>query len=257
LKTEGRHQVHFHRALITQPRDTIFSISSNNILFSIKLTIYECSSTIGHWQSNNKNLETLSHKEFLPSNISNGDANRFCNNNPMIELSSGHIFWLMSVEKIYTDIIIYSSDNQEFHVHRLILCTSCKKLIDTNHSINGFILRRILKYIYTGEIEICIGEFSIDEIRDLLNAADLLELVQLKNLLTKKCLNHITEKTCLDLLRIADDKQMKILKNRLLAFLSQQFSQVMKKLNFSVNWFAILRCSIRMYGNNFVIPDLI
>ncbi len=233
LKTEGRHQVHFHRAFIILPRDTIFSISSNNILFSIKLTIYECSSTVGYCQSNNKSLKKLTYEVSPLSNISGGDTN-----NPTIELSSGHTFWLMSIEKIFTDLIICSSDNQEFHVHRLIFCTSCEKFTELNssmnrieiHSINGFILKRILKYIYTGEIEICIGEFSIDEIRDLLNAADLFELIQLKNILIKKCLNHITQKNCLDLLQIADDKQLNILKNRILTFLSQQFPQVIKIL---------------------------
>ncbi|CAF3416275.1 unnamed protein product [Rotaria sp. Silwood1] len=241
LKTEGRHQVHFNRALIILPRDTIFSISSNNILFSIKLIIYECSSTIDNWKSmsyNNKIIENLSfdRQSFL-SNVSSGDANRFYNHNPMIELTIGNIFWLMSKQKLFTDLIIYSLDGQEFHVHRLILCTSCEKfteLISTNQQmnkiqidfVNGIILQRILRYIYTGEIEMCIGEFSIDEIRDLLNAADLFELFHLKNILTKKCLNHITQKNCLELLQLADDKQMKILKNRIFTFLCQQYSQI-------------------------------
>jgi hypothetical protein len=207
LKFQGRHQVHFNRALIKLPRHTVFSISSNNILFSIKLIIYECSSTVG---------------SILSNSIS------------MVGLSPGNIFWLMSIEKLFTDIIICSSDGQQFHAHRLILCTSCKKFIEliaSNQqieidSINGIILERILKYIYTGEIEICIGEFSIDEIRHLLNAADLFELFQLKNILTKKCLNHITQTNCFDLLEIADDKQMNILKNRILTFLCQKFPQV-------------------------------
>ncbi|CAF2751665.1 unnamed protein product [Rotaria sp. Silwood2] len=241
LKTEGRHQVHFNRALIILPHDTIFSISSNNILFSIKLIIYECSSTINNWQSmsyNKKILKNLFFEQPLHSNISSGDANGFYNHpNSMIELSNGNIFWHMSMQKLFTDIIIYSSDGQEFHVHRLILCTSCEKfaeLISMNQQmnkiqidfVNGIILKRILKYIYTNEIEICIGEFSIDEIRDLLNAADLLGLFQLKNILTKKCLNHVTQKNCFELLQLADDKQMKILKNRVLTFLCQQYPQV-------------------------------
>jgi hypothetical protein len=240
LKTEGRYQVHFNRALILLPHDTIFSISSNNILFSIKLIIYECSSTVDYCQpisKNNKSIKNFLSKDSSLSNISSGDASRFSSNNSMIELSTENIFWLMSNEKLFTDIILCSSDGQEFHVHRLILCTLCKKfteLILTNqqmnrieiHSINSIILKRILKYIYTNEIEICIGEFSIDEFRDLLNAADLFELFQLKNILIKKCLNHITQKNCFQLLEIADDKQIKILKNRILIFLCQQFSQV-------------------------------
>lgn len=231
MKTEGRHQVHFNRALIILPHDTIFSISSNNILFSIKLIIYECSSTVGYLQSTSNNSKSCKGSHL--SNISSGDAN-----NPLIELSTGNIFWFMSIQKLFTDIILCSSDGQEFHVHRLILYTSCKKLTDLIneqmnrieiHSVNGSILKRILKYIYTGDIEICFGEFLIDEFRDLLNAADLFELFQLKNILIKKCLNHITQKNCLDLLQIADDKQIKILKNRILIFLCQQFSQVHNK----------------------------
>ncbi|CAF3492838.1 unnamed protein product [Rotaria sordida] len=239
LKTEGRHQVHFNRALIILPHDTIFSISSNNILFSIKLIIYECSSTIDNCQSmsyHNKIIKNLSFEQPLHSNISSGDTNKFYNYNPMIELSIGNIYWLMSMNKLFTDIIIYSSDNQEFHVHRLILYTACEKFtkfISINQQmnkiqldfINGINLKRILKYIYTGEIEICIGEFLIDEIRDLLNAADLFELFHLKNILTKKCLNHITQKNCFELLQLADDKQMKILKNRILTFLCQEYPQ--------------------------------
>jgi len=187
--------------------------------------------------NNNKNIKKILCEDAYRSNISNGDTNRFSYNNPMIELSIGNIYWIMSNQKLLTDIILCSSDDQEFHLHRLILCTSCEKfteLIVKNsemnrieiHSVNGFILKRILKYIYTGEIEICIGEFSIDEFRDLLNAADLFELIQLKNILIKKSLNHITQKNCFDLLQIADDKQMKILKNHLLIFLCQQYSQV-------------------------------
>jgi hypothetical protein len=182
--------------------------------------------------TNNKTI-----KKLLCEDSQSGDTNKFSYNNPMVELSLGNIFWLMSNQKIFTDIILSSSDDQEFHVHRLILCTSCEKfteLIITNqqmnrieiHSVNGIILKRILKYIYTNEIEICIGEFSINEFRDLLNAADLFELFQLKNILIKKSFHHITQKNCFDLLQIADDKQMKILKDRILTFLCQQFSQV-------------------------------
>ncbi|CAF2141206.1 unnamed protein product [Rotaria magnacalcarata] len=240
LKTQGRYQAHFNRALIMLPRDTIFSISSNNILFSIKLIIYECSSTIGYCQSmssNNECFKNLLSEQVLVLNTSIRDTNIFCNPNSMIELSKSNIFWLMSMQKRFTDMIIYSSDGQEFHAHRLILCTACEKLaeiISTNQemnkieidSISGIILKRILKYLYTGEIEISIGEFSIDEIRDLLNAVDFFELFQLKNIITKKCWNHITEKNCFDLLQLAEDKQMKMLKNRILIFLCQQYPQL-------------------------------
>ncbi|CAF2987116.1 unnamed protein product [Rotaria socialis] len=240
LKTQGRYQAHFNRALIMLPRDTIFSISSNNILFSIKLIIYECSSTIGYCQSmssNNKCIKNLLSEQALSLNTSIRDTNIFCNPNSMIELSNSNIFWLMSIHKLFTDMIIYSSDGQEFHAHRLILCTACEKLaeiISMNQEINkieidsisGTILKRILKYLYTGEIEISIGEFSIDEIRDLLNAVDFFELLQLKNIITKKCWNHITEKNCFGLLQLADDKQMKVLKNRILIFLCQQHPQL-------------------------------
>jgi hypothetical protein len=236
LKTEGRHQVHFNRALIVLPRDTIFSVRSNNVLFLVKLIIYECSSTVDYWQPMSSITRLLSDEPRL-SNISSGDGSRFCDSDTFTEFSVGNLFWLMSTQKLFTDIIIRSSDGQEFNVHRVILCASCEKFVELIamnaqmtrieiDSINGTILERILKYIYTSEIEICVGEFSIDDIRNLINAAELFQLFQLKNILTKKCLNHITQNNCFDLLKIADDKQMKILKNRLLLFLCHQFPQV-------------------------------
>ena len=237
LKKEGRHQVHFNRALIYLPHDIIFSpISSNNILISIKLIIYECSSTIDY-SNHNKSIQKFFSEDVQQLNISSGDTNSLSDNNLINELSIGNIFWFMSNQKLFTDLILCSSDQQEFHVHRLILCASCEKfteLILKNqqmnrieiNSINGIILKRILKYIYTNQIEISIGHFSIDDFDNLLNAVDLFELFQLKNFLIKKSLNHITQQNCLDLLKIADDKQIKILKNHIFTFLCQQYSKV-------------------------------
>lgn len=188
--------------------------------------------------SNNKTAQNLSLEESHLSNASTDDTNnRICEHNSQIELSIGKKFWRMSMEKCFTDTIIYSSDGQEFHVHRLILAIRCEKLaglISINQqmnkihidSVHGTILKYVLKYIYTGDIELCIGEFSMDTIRDILNAADLFDILSLKDTLTKKLFNQITEENCFDLLKIADDKQMKILKSRILIFICQQYPQV-------------------------------
>lgn len=185
---------------------------------------------MNYWQTIPFNSSSL-------SKISNGDTNESQRYNSPIELSTKNMFWLMSIQKLFTDIIICSSDGQEFHAHRHILYVSSEKfaeLISMNQennkieidSIQGIILKRILKYMYIGEIEIVIGEFSIDEIWTLFNAADFFKLFKLKNILTKTCINHITEKNCLDLLQIADDKKITVLKNHIITYLCQQHPQV-------------------------------
>ena len=146
----------------------------------------------------------------------------------------------MAIEQHLTDIILCSSEDQEFHGHRLVLRTLYRTfagLIHLNQPITrveipvvtGSTLLRVLKYIYTGEIKLSIGEFSIEEVRNLLNAAEFFELVQLKHLLIKNSLRYITHENSFELLQIVDDKHIKLLKNRILIFLYQQFPQVYEK----------------------------
>ncbi|CAF0773044.1 unnamed protein product [Didymodactylos carnosus] len=312
LLMEGRQQVHFERALIHIPRDTVFSVDSNNILFSVKLIVYEWSTTVDHWQLNQQeplascpyhskllqdsivddelkniaNIEHLStnvhshpiqfhaknnspfnnskhqqltglvqlyrsmgrtihHDDFVEAETRtkrsssnddcciNNDAKRRCP-----EPGSGEAFWFMCQRNLFTDISIRASCGRLFHAHRIILYSSCEKLAEIigndNHdmlvieiqNLNGVLLEKVLKFIYTGKVEIFIGGFNLDEANQLIIAADAFNLVTMKSIISKRCMNHITQRNCLELLQLADNKNMKSLKGRVLGFLCNQFPQV-------------------------------
>ncbi|CAF3947735.1 unnamed protein product [Adineta steineri] len=38
-----------------------------------------------------------------------------------------YTYWLISIQKLFIDIILYSSDDRKFRVHRHILCRSSEK----------------------------------------------------------------------------------------------------------------------------------
>ena len=234
-------------------RSKIRPDSSTTILLCLKLNIHESSSSLNHCSCVSTNIQRESpipteNNDEIVKSFDRGEINEDFLLTKTFDTTlktqfpiDGHVLWTMMIEKNLTDLILRSCDDQEFHVHRFVLNATCPSIIAqvsselstvmiSLESIDGETLQSILKYIYTDEIQFDFTPFSIVRLRNLFEAANRYKLISFKQKLINKCLNSITEDNVFDILQLADDKNLHILKRRLFIFLCQQTPQVNQKI---------------------------
>ncbi|XP_055854362.1 kelch-like protein 3 [Episyrphus balteatus] len=141
----------------------------------------------------------------------------------------------------FSDICIISSDNVKFHLHKCVLSAASNyfmNMFSNNinkspytvvkiHKVNGKILKRILTFFYTGQIEL------ENDTADILRAVSVFEIqALLMDCLNKLMTKKLDTKNFLDIVMIANQYGLGVLSEKVSKFAGLNFDQISKEEDF-------------------------
>lgn len=142
-------------------------------------------------------------------------------------------------DKQFTDVTLASGD-RKFYCHKAVLATSCPYFMtmfnssfkesfnaDVNMSIDGNTLKAILDFIYSGSIHL-----DVENVQNILSAANFLQLNILRDGCAKFMEKHITEGNCLETYFYAKAHECSSLAHQSLMLTCKHFTEISRKEKF-------------------------
>ena len=159
-----------------------------------------------------------------------------------------HLFWPQDVCNHPCDVTLVVEDEKKFQAHRNVLAKASQffdKLLSCDmreskdgvvrlEMLNEFVLRDILEFIYTGEVQISDG----DRAQDLIAVADYMFLPQLKSLAGISLTQNLNFSNCLPIYHFAQTYRCKEAISGVKTFVFANFNAVSTKeefLNMPIN----------------------